>query len=113
MIVMSARREIKNQNTVRVVALYSYHEGGYLARAKPEIERGEVASLLHLAGEANLGMHDSVIDLSQILRVPKNVFEGSYLAGVHEAASLGDPSLALMLTRLRAYLTIMDRGRVV
>ena len=96
---------------MRVALLYSYGEGTYLNRFRAEIENGDVAGYLHLAGqEAIQEVHDSVIDLGNITRIPKDILEGNYIPGVREVASLDDPSLALLIERARAYLAIVDRS---
>jgi hypothetical protein len=110
-IVLSPRQEIRRQRAVRVALLYSYGEGTYLNRFRAEIENGDVPGYLHLAGHAAIQeIHDSVIDLGNITRIPKEILEGTYIPEVREVASLTDPSLALLIERARAYLALVDRS---
>jgi hypothetical protein len=109
-VVLSPRQEL-GRGAIRVLAMHGYREEERLGRARARIERGEVPEFVHVAGNERLGWADGVVALSQILELPRSLFEGGYVPGVEQAASLSDGTLALVLARLRAYLALVDRGR--
>lgn len=109
-LVLSPRRELR-RDAIRVLGIHDYAEDAELARARPRIERGDVPGLVHLAECRDLGWAPHAVALGQVLEVPRAVLEGAYVVGVRQACSLRDDGLALVLTRLRAYLGSSDRGR--
>ena len=70
-----------------------------------------VTKVVHVAGSEALGWAASAISLGPVIELPRTVLDGQYVAGVREACSLSDTGLALVLSRLRAYLALTDRGR--
>ncbi len=110
-VVLSPKRELR-QRVVRVLPMYSYRPDDFLGRNRGRIEHGDFPQLIHVEGNPAVKWEAGVISLTQVIEVPTATFEGDYVAGVKEACSLTDASLALVIARLRAYLSIMDRGRV-
>jgi hypothetical protein len=109
-LVLSPRQELRRQ-VVRVLALHDYADDEQLAGARPQIERGEVPGLVHVGECRTLDWPAHALALGQVLEVPRTVLEGRYVTGVHQVCTLRDAALALVLSRLRAYLTQSDRPR--
>lgn len=109
-VVFAAKRELR-QRVVRVLPMYSYRPDDFLARNRDRIEGGEFPQLIHIEPNPTLKWQAGVLSLTQVIEVPTAIFEGDYIRGVTEACSLTDASLALVIARMRAYLSIMDRGR--
>jgi len=109
-LVLSPKRELR-QRTLRVLAMYSYRPDDFLGRNRDRIESGNFPQLLHVESNPAIKWEAGVISLTQLIEVPTAIFEGNYVGGVMEACSLTDASLALVIARMRAYLSIMDRGR--
>lgn len=109
-VVLSPKRELR-QRVVRVLAMYSYRRDDFLGRNRDRIESGDFPQLIHIAADPAIKWDAGVISLTQVIEVPTAILEGDYITGVTEACSLTDASLALVIARLRAYLSIMDRGR--
>ncbi len=108
MLVVSPRQELDRQAT-RVLAMHGYEEDRGLSRARSRIERWEVPGLVHVREREDLGWQGAVVSLGQVIEVPRSLLEGGYVAGVREVCSLSDGGLAAVLSRLRAYLALVDR----
>ncbi len=110
-VVLSPKRELR-QRVVRVLPMYSYRPDDFLGRNRDRIESGDFPQLIHVDGNPVIKWQAGVISLTQVIEVPTAIFQDDYITGVTEACSLTDASLALVIARMRAYLSIMDRGRV-
>ena len=109
-VVLSSKRELRHQ-VVRVLPMFSYRPDDFLERNRARIENGEYPQLVHVSENPGLRWGAGVISLAQVIELPVEILAGTYVRGVIEACSLTDASLALVIARLRAYLTLMDRGR--
>jgi hypothetical protein len=109
-VVVSPKRELRHRN-IRVLPMFSYRPDDFLERNRSRIENGEFPQLLHVTENRRVGWEAGVISLTQVIELPTEILTGDYIRGVGQACSLTDASLALMIARLRAYLTLMDRGR--
>lgn len=109
-VVISPKRELRHR-AVRVLPMYSYRPDDFLGRNRPRIEAGEYPQLVHVAERSELNWSAGVISLATMIELPASILQSTYVTGVTEAVSLTDASLALVIARLRAYLSIMDRGR--
>lgn len=109
-VILSPKRELR-QRMVRVLPMYSYRPEDFLGRNRDRIESGEFPQLIHVEPNPAIKWEAGVISLTQVMEVPTAIFEGDYVRAVMEACSLTDASLALVIARMRAYLSIMDRGR--
>lgn len=109
-VVLSPKRELR-QRVIRVLPMYSYRPHDFLGRNRERIEAGEFPQLIHVPANQVLKWEAGVISLAQVIEVPSEILQGSYIRGVQENCSLTDASLALVIARLRAYVAIMDRGR--
>ena len=110
-VVLSSKRELR-QRVVRVLPMYSYRPDDFLGRNRERIERGDFPQLIHVEANPDIKWGAGVITLTHVVEAPITIFDGDYVGGVMETCSLTDASLALVIARMRAYLSIMDRGRV-
>lgn len=109
-VVLSPKRELQ-QRVIRALPMYSYRPDDFLGRNRDRIVRGDFPQLIHVDPNPAFKWDAGVISLTQVIEVPRAIFEGDYIRGVTGACSLTDGSLALVIARMRAYLSIMDRGR--
>jgi hypothetical protein len=109
-VVLSPRQELR-RGVIRALSVHGYGQDEQLSKARRQIERGDVPGMVHVAGNEALGWTASAIALGPVIELPRTVLDGDYVAGVREACSLSDTGLALVLSQLRTYLALTDRGR--